>query len=822
MLRLFAATGLLMVISTALMIFTGGLLFRVLTVILAAVILALYGFFWWSLPRRTGNVRVPGLTEPVDVHFDDRGVPHIYARNLHDLYLAQGYVTARDRLWAMDLDRRAACGSLSEVLGAKLVDVDKHFRTLGLRRAAEASLNAYSPEERQYLDAYAAGINAWMSEHKPGPEFTLLRYRPQPWTPVDTLAIGKFAAYGLGGNWDTELFRAKLVQTVGAEKAAELFWLAPDAEELKFLEDLPLPNLDRLLAIAAQSTNESVGSNNWAVAGSKTYSGAPLLASDPHLPVRNPAVWYQTHLVGPDGLDVIGVTFPGIPGIMIGHGRDMAWGVTNLNPDVQDIFVEKVNPATPDLFLYRGAWEKATHFREEIKVRGGQTVVHEVMVTRHGPVIARGDKVALSLCWTALEPTTDIAGCMAYCRARSWPEFRSALQKYQVPAQNFVFAGRDGTIAWRANGRIPIRRKGDGQAPVPGWTGEYDWAGYIPFEQLPETVNPPEGFVATANHDVTPSGYPFHLGSSWSAHYRHQRIFERLRGAADLTVEKLEELQADCVNLQARTLLQALLSLVHEGLRSGTQSLTELEKQALLMISGWDCSELPGAAEPVLWHHWYQFLTEGIFRPQMGLALYDQFLVSGMPAQVTDRLILQVAEGGDSRWISREGSDGLACTTLRAFRRAVALMAAKQGSHPERWRWGREHTLRYEHPLTLGAKFLRPIFNLGPFPVGGSATTVNNQGYSQLNPFRVTIAASWRQVVDLGRPEESRDILTPGQSGHPCSPHHADQVHAYLKGENQPQLFRHSVIRDLPRLSLHPDTKCPDTKCPDTKYPDTK
>lgn len=806
LLRLFTAAGLLIVASVGLMIWTGGLFFRVLTLILATALLGLYLFFRWSLPRRTGQVQVPGLHEPADVYWDDRGVPHVYAKSFHDLYLAQGYVTAKDRLWSMDLDRRAASGQLAEVFGEKFVSVDKHFRTLGLHRAAAASLEAYTPEEREWLEAYAAGVNAAMAEGHLSPEFAILGYKPRPWSPVDTAVVGKFAAYGLGGNWDTELFRAKLVQAAGAEKAAELFWLPPDLEGLKLLEEIELPDLDQLLAIAAQSINESVGSNNWAVAGSRTRSGSPLLASDPHLPVRNPAVWYQTHLVGPDGMDVIGVTFPGVPGIMVGHNRDIAWGVTNLNPDVQDIFVEKVSPDSPDLFLYKDAWEQAEHIREEIRVRGGQTVVHEVLVTRHGPVIVQGKNIALSLRWTALEATTDIAAVMSYCRARSWSEFRSALARFHAPAQNFVVACQDGTIAWRGNGHIPVRRKGDGQAPVPGWTGEYDWAGYIPFEQLPESVNPPEGYLTTANHDVTPPGYPYHLGAGFSPSYRFDRISERLRGATDLTVEKFHELQVECVNLQARTLLQLLLGLVQEGLRSGgqPQNLNHTEKQALLMISGWDCDEQQGAPEAALWHHWYQFLMEGIFRPQMGLALYDQFLCSGMPLQMTDRLIRQVAEGGDSRWLSREGADGLAVIAVRAYRRAVALLAAKQGPHPERWRWGREHTLRFEHPLTIGASFLRPIFNVGPFPVGGSATTVNNQGYSQLSPFRVTIAASWRQVVDLARPEESRDILVPGQSGHPLSPHHADQVSHYLKGQYHEQLYRHSVIRHLPHLTLHP------------------
>jgi penicillin amidase len=805
-LRLFGYGGLLLLISAVLALATSSLFFRLLTLLICIGLLGLYTFLVRSRPRQRGNVRIPGLKEAVDVYCDERGVPHIYANNLHDLYLAQGYMTAQDRLWAMDMHRRAASGQMAEVLGEKWLTMDCHFRTLGLRRAAEASLDLLQPETRAVLDAYAAGVNARIGEGRLAPEFTVLRYKPEPWTAVDTLVLGKYTAYSLGGNWDREVFRARLVQTVGVNRAAELFWLPPDEELLHVLEQTPLPELDELLHMIADTSHELSGGNGWVISGSKTRSGAPLLANDPHLAVRNPGVWYQTHLVGPAGLDVTGVTFPGVPGILLGHNREIAWGTSHFHADAQDIYVERINPGTPGEFLYQDGWEQAVRIVEPIRVKGRpEPVAHEVLITRHGPVIARGEQTALSIRWTALEPSREIETFLAINRARSWGEFRQALEPYTAPAQQFLFAGRDGTIACRAAGKVPARRQGDGQAPVPGWTDQYEWSDFIPFDAMPEVVNPAEGYL-TATCGELSCDCP--QGSGWLPPYRSEWVGQRLHAAADLTAEHMVQLQTDSVNYHARAHLQVLLGALQEGLHNKgphPQTLNDLEKRAMLLLSGWDGCESPGAPAPLLWHHWYLFLLEGIFRPQLGLDLFDRFVASGMPMQVTDRLIRRVLEGGDSQWLSREGEGSLGRIALRAFRRAVALLAARHGQQPDRWRWGKERTVTFAHPLATRLGPLRSLLNLGPYPVGGSTITLNNQGFSQLNPFQVSVTASWRQVVDLGQPEEGLDICAPGQSGHPLSNHYADQVAGWLKGEYQPQLTRHKAIRELPCLVLKPD-----------------
>lgn len=815
MTRLFGACGLLIVVSASLALTTGLWFFKVLTLVLGAAVLGLYAFLRRSMPRYRGSLSLPGLKEPVEVYWDDHGIPHVYARNPHDLYMSQGYLTAQERLWSMDYVRRVAVGRTAEILGDQVLHLDKHFRTLGLRRSAEASWALYSEESQAHLQAYAEGVNARIREGRLPLEFTLLRYRPAEWTAIDSISVSKYIAYNLSGNWDRELFRAHLVKSVGAKFAAELFWLPPDERRLEELEHLDLPDFDELLSIAAATLNETSGSNGWVVSGSKTQTGASMLANDPHLAVATPAVWYEMHLVGPGDIDVVGVSFPGVPGIMLGQNKDIAWGTTNLLADQQDVYLHRMNPDAPDEYLLDGAWQKAERVVEEIRVRGkAAPVTHEVLITRQGPIIARStgpDRTAVALYWAALEPTTDIEAFLRINRARGWSDFREALRQYTAPAQQFLFAGRDGKIAWRAGGKIPIRQAADGQAPIPGWDSGLLWSEYIPFDDLPEMVDPPEGFLVASNHGVLPENFPANVVSGWLPPYRSLRLRERLMGATNLTVDKMAAIQMDCVNVHARASLELLLNALQEGLRQGkvAESLNPTEKRALLILSGWDGCEGDGAPEPALWHQWYLFLVEGIFRPRMGLQLFDQFVACGMPMQITDRLIRHVVEGGESLWLPREGEDSLRRVALRSFRRAVAFLAAKQGSQPDRWRWGREHTVRFDHVLAAGVSSLKWLVGLGPFAISGSTHTLNNRQLSQLNPFRVNVAPTWRHIADLSPLHESQRILAPGQSGHPLSPHFADQLQVWLKGEYTVQLSRHKTVRTLASLVLHPADRNP-------------
>lgn len=779
-----------------------------------------------GLPVTRGELVVPGLREPVTVIRDRWGVPHIFARNRHDLYFAQGYVTAQDRLFQMDVSRRAAAGRLAEVFGEALVETDKFLRTFGLWRAAQAMEAALSPEAREVAEAYAAGVNAYIEEAiRSGnlpPEFRLAGYTPEPWRPVDTAGIAKLMAYDLSDNWSAEVWYLQMAQKVGLEKVAELMPAYPETGPVVMRYSAGLP-LGELLA-AARPVAEWTGSNNWVLSGRRTASGKPLLANDPHLGMGVPAIWYQTHLVVPGEVNVIGVTFPGVPGIVLGHNEHIAWGVTNLGPDTQDLYLEVPNPANPREFLYDGQWEPAQVIVEEIRVKGqAEPVRHEVLITRHGPIITpvagsqqNRPTAALALRWTAHDPSSELDAFLKINAARNWQEFREALRYFTTPTQNFVFAATDGTIAYRGNGRIPIRAKGNGLFPAPGWTSEYEWQGFIPWEELPEMVNPPEGFIATANAKVVDDRYPYFLTAAWAPPYRHARIEEVLRQAENWTVKEMQALQNDVANLQARTLWPVLERLLTQGLERApapepdgdgraAEKAAALEAAALAALRQWDQQDTPESVGATIWHTWYRHMMEATFLDEMGEDLYRR-----MPHGVLtfDRLILAAGEGKESGWfddINTPEAEDAAAIAARSFRSAVAELAQTLGPKVEKWQWGRLHRLPFEH--RLGAvPLLRPIFNVAGAPVGGSGVTVNANAYGRTGPgFTVTLGPVWRQVVDLGDiAGNSWDVVAPGQSGHPLSPHYDDQFELWRQGKYHPQLFSEAVLSGGRRLVLQP------------------
>ncbi|MGB2993989.1 MAG: penicillin acylase family protein, partial [Paenisporosarcina sp.] len=474
-----------------------------LVLILLIGVLFLNVYIGKSKPQIEGNMALKVLEEKVVVTRDEQGVPHIKAESDADLYRTQGFVQAQDRMFQMDLARRQASGRLSEVVGEAAVTTDQFFRTFSLRKAAEDSWSSYGVEAKQVLTWYAEGVNAYIDqaqvEGELSFEFKLLGYEPEPWTEVDSLTIGKFMAYDLGGNWSSMAIRHWALGNFSEEKARELFITYP--------EDKPSiiqANLNNPVDVAGEFDpsvipNEFNGSNNWVLSGDKTESGMPLLADDPHLGLSTPSIWYQMHLQSPQQ-NVSGVIFAGIPGIILGHNDEIAWGVTNVGPDVQDLYIETPNPDAPTQYKYEGKWEQAEVRDEPIKVKDGDTVDFEVVVTRHGPIISNVmfDKeepsAQFSMQWTALEPTLELQAILNMNKASNWQQFETALEDFHAPAQNFVFAGKDGTIAYKANGRIPIRKSGDAQLPVPGDSEEYGWEGYVPYDELPTVVNPDEGF----------------------------------------------------------------------------------------------------------------------------------------------------------------------------------------------------------------------------------------------------------------------------------------------------------------------------------------
>lgn len=762
---------------------------------LAVVAIALFiGFTWFmnkSKPVIDGELAVNVLEQDVSVTRDDKGVPHIFAQTDADLYRAQGYVQAQDRLFQMDLARRQGSGRLSEIIGEATINSDKHFRTFSLRDAAEKSLSAYDPESRQVLEWFAEGVNAFIAEAKEkntlSYEFALLGYEPEDWSVEDSLTIGKYMAYDLGGNWNALAFRHWALQNFGEDKAKELFIKYPENAS-SIIE----ANKENPVAVAGQFQadllpNEFNGSNNWVVSGEKTASGTPILADDPHLGLSTPSIWYQMHLNSPEQ-NVSGVIFAGIPGIILGHNDDIAWGVTNVGPDVQDLYIEIPNPDNPTQYRYDGKWEQAEVRDESIKVKDGDTVDFEVVVTRHGPIMTNlafkdtEPTAQFAMQWTALQPTAELSAILGFNKAKWWNDFEKALENFKAPAQNFVFASKDGTIAYKANGQIPIRKQGDGQLPVPGDSSDYGWEGFIPWDELPTIVNPKEGFIATANNEVNGEEYPYHITDFWAQPYRFERIKEVLAANDSITVEDMMQLQMDQQNLYAREFLPNLLASIKSKDRDGKYA------DIIKLLEEWDMIDAKESGAPLVFHTLMVKLQEVLFKDQMPEDMYK--LMSGK-FNITDQLLRSAYAGDKSIWIEEQG--GVDTTVYMAFELTVAQLKDQFGKNVSKWRWGDFHQLTFNHTLGSASPLLAAYFNAKRVPIGGSKVTVQAADHDEAG--NVDHGASWRFVVDAGNLSSAYHIVGPGQSGHVKSDWYQDQVMDWANGVYHQTFVRKEDIK---------------------------
>jgi penicillin amidase len=756
----------------------------VFIILLILIVLAATGsgavLVWRTFPQITGRLAVSGLDAPVEIIRDRWGVPHLYALNAHDLFFAQGYVHAQDRLWQMDFNRRVPSGRLSELFGEVTLTSDRFLRTIGMRRAAEEERAHLDAESAAALAAYAAGVNAWTSEHRSRLpiEFTLLRYQPEPWTPTDTLAFGKLLAWTLGGNWRYELLRAQLIARFGIDGMR--FLIPPYSAGAPII----VPAASRydagrttalLRLLEAGGVPAGIGSNNWVLSGTRTATGRPFLANDPHLEAQMPATWYEMHLVG-GPYNVAGATLPGVPGVIIGHNADIAWGVTNAFPDVQDLYIERFHPTDPTRYLYRGRWEAARVLPETIWIRGRrEPAVETVRITRHGPIIndvVEGLGAFLALRWTALEPGTITASLLRLDRARTWAEFRSALRLWTVPAQNFVYADRDGNIGYQLPGRIPIRAKGAALVPVPGWTGEYEWVGDIPFERLPSAFNPRRGYLITANNRIVSDGYPYLLSQEWGPGFRAARIEALLAPLRRATIAEMETIQLDSLSLPGRETVRAL-----DGLH-----ITQEPAAGLLAdLRSWDGVLGPNSRPAAVYEAFRIALAPRVFKGILGQDLYQQYMERPEAWQLAlDRLL----HDPSSRWWGPDGRDAVIAAALRE---ANDILTRRLGSDRSTWTWGRLHTMRFVHPLGR-VWALSWIFNAGAPSTGGDLFTVNTGGFAR-STFAQIIVASYRQVIDLGDWDRSVAIHPTGQSGLPFNRHYRDFVSLWATGGYHPMLF---------------------------------
>ena len=784
-----------------------GIVVMVLAVILASVGTWLVRRPW---PKLNGSISAPGLTAPVTIIRDEWGVPHIYAENEHDLIFAQGYAHAQDRLWQMEFNRRIGSGTLSAILGESTLDIDLFMRTLGLRRAAEKDWSLLGSDIGVLLEAYAAGVNAYVDSHRGRLplEFTILGVEPQPWTPVDSLTWGKVMAFNLGGNYDFELLRARIIAELGTDAAQTLLppydagapvIVPAGTGNYSWMKGIDAGLPGALAAVLGHSATDA-GSNNWVVSGSRTESGKPLIADDMHLGLNMPSVWYENSLHG-GRLDVAGYSFPGVPLVIVGHNGRIAWAVTNLPADVQDFYIEKLDDADdPKACEFQGQWEELTIIPETIEVKGSQSVLVDVKVTRHGPIMndaiaSLADAEPLALRWTALGSTRLMNAVLGLNMASDWDEFRQALQFWDVPSQNFMFADVDGNIGYQSPGLIPIRAAGhQGLVPVPGWTGEYEWQGFIPFDELPRAYNPDRGFIVSANNKVVEDSYPYHLAYEWSAPYRAQRITDMLAADQSASIENMREIQAQTYSLPAEAMRPYL---------EAVQPATELERLALEIVRDWDLTYETDRAGGAVFQAWYWFLV----RETLGDELGDDLLSAYLPYDTSHvPMMVEIMKEPNSRWFDddrtaqQETRDDI---VRRSFSEAVAWLEEKLG-RPGKWEWGKLHIMVFVHqPLgQSGIGIIEGLFNSKAIPARGDNFTVDAAWLNYAEPFAMNGGVSQRLIVDLGDWSRSLSIHSTGQSGHLFHPHRADMLHSWQNVEYHPLIFEREAAEASAEATL--------------------
>jgi penicillin G amidase len=762
---------------------------------LVLLLVALVAALWYrsaSLPKTEGTITLTGLKQPVDILRDAEGVPHIFAKTSDDAYFALGFVHAQDRLWQMEMNRRIPAGRMAEILGPNALDIDRFLRTLGVRRNAQAILEKLAPDTRSALDAYTRGVNTYLDTRSgPLPPEFLLTGAPAPahWEPADSIGWQTMMAWDLGGNWTQELLRMRLAQQMSLEQINSFLPPYPGDPVVQtqdytaFYRQLTgtTKQLTAVADVAPPSYLQGMGSNNWVVSGALSSTGKPLLANDPHLGLSAPALWYFAHLSAP-GLNVIGATLPGVPSVVLGHNERIAWGFTNTAPDVQDLYIERLNPSNPKQYQTPDGWAEFRARTETIKVKGKPDVTLEVRETRHGPVIsgaiAAVDKAAIdarkhvvAFAWTALTPDdmTMQAG-FKLNRAGNWEQFLDAARDFGAPQQNMVYADVEGNIGFIAPARVPVRKPENdlkGLAPAPGWDARYDWAGFIPFDALPRQYNPASQRVVTANQKVVGPDYPHFLTSEWSPPYRANRIDQMLNGKPKHDMNSFMAMQKDVVSLAAQELLPVLRK---------TQVGTERARAALDMLASWNGVMDAGRPEPLIYNAWMRTASQRIFADELGEALMKDYWEQ---RNVHQPLVAALTnKDGQAGWCA-DTSKGEAgrkqtCAEVLALSLEATLddLTRKYGKDITAWKWGSAHNARSEHRPFSKVGALASVFDIR-VPTPGDTYTVNVGRFSmrdEQEPFVNRHAASLRAIYDLSNLENSVFMHSTGQSGHVMSP----------------------------------------------------
>ncbi len=745
---------------------------------LLALLLALGGGFYLyllsSLPQTDGRLVVPGLKGEIRIERDADGVPLITARDDEDAAFGLGFVHAQERLFQMELQRRYGSGRLAEIFGREAIAIDRQMRVLGLYRAAEAEMPFLSATVRRGLDAYAAGVNAFLAGRRGAlpPEFLMLRFAPEPWRPADSLVWGKLMAVQLGGNYRGELLRARMARTIPAADLAFLYPEYPKDAPTTLADMLPIYRrlaLDSLYEALPPVVGPIYASNNWVVDGRHSASGKPLLANDPHLEFAAPGFWYLARLRTPQH-DIAGGTAAGSPFILVGHNERIAWGLTTTTADVEDLFVERVDPQDSGRYLTPQGSAPFESRSETILVRGDAPVEITIRTTRHGPVLSDvlppgvadpGYVLALAATFTIPEDRSAEA-LWEVNRAGDWPSFRDALRNFVGPVQNIVYADVDGTIGFIAPGLVPIRRSGEGWVPAPGWTGEYDWVGFIPFTALPGAVDPPSGHFVSANNKIVPDSYPYFLSRDWDLPNRAERIEALLDATPVQTPASSAAIEADTFSLMAQRLVPLMTR--------GTPRSEALGK-VVDRLRGWDFRMDRDKIEPLLFTAWLREFSREVLFGRFGDAVAGYW---DLKPRVMEAVLAERPGWCDDP--KRAEQKGCAGRLEEALATALAQLRQAYGSDMTQWRWGRAHVAKFANPVFSRIPVLRDWLDVS-IPTSGGYDTLD-RGPSTIGddarPFAQRFGAGLRIITDLAAPNESTMMIAPGQSGNPLSGHFAD------------------------------------------------
>ena len=766
---------------------------RLAVVFLVVVFFAIYPHSGQLASQQTA-VQIKGIKDRVVIHRDERGIPYVEAKNDEDLYFGQGYATAADRLWQMDLFRRTARGELAEVLTAgpnnSALDQDKLHRTYGFAQVAEQEFAQASPRSRAILEAYARGVNAYAASLDPKampPEFQILQYSFRPWTPVDSFVVGKLFAEALSDTWRLDIMRQAL-SVLPAEKRAELLPTISPIDVLVVGKDTQskamaspgkreavspeaLSKLAHNQAVAAAALDRIgfyaealAASNNWVVSGKRTVSGKPLLANDPHLRASAPSIWHMVHLSAP-GVRVAGVSAAGLPGVIIGHNDRIAWGFTNVGPDVQDLYVEKFDTENPKRYQTPSGWQEAVIRREEIKVRKGfaskehDVVTHEVTVTRHGPVIFEGDGKRYALQWTALNPAKN-NGDLQYAlnRARNWKEFNTALESFTAPTQNVVYADVDGHIGYHAAGVIPIRQSGDGSVPYDGSTDAGEWTSYVPISKLPTLYDPPSGIIVTANQRIVGTDYPYFLTNSWAHPYRARRILDMLNEKPKLSSDDFRRVLGDVYSIAGVTFTREVVKTLRPTLTPSDEKL----RATLDAFEKWDGQVNADSTVAPLVSQMRQAFRAKILRGALGPEL-----VRGYGWGTFDTTLDRIVKDQPAAWLPKEFAS-YAELFRASYDDAIRNLTTSLGADQTKWTWGEQVKSRFPHPLG-GAPLIGGQFTVPPVPQNGTGAAIG----ATVN---VGVGVSMRLIADTSDWDKTQQGIALGQSGLPKSPHWSDQL----------------------------------------------